>query len=161
MIRVLLVAASIAWPLTLGAALWQRMHHQSPVWASAVYLASSTICHRIPARSFHTAGVQWPVCGRCSGLYLAAPFGALLALVTRRRTSDGRANAKLIGVAAGPAIASMALEHLGVYDIGNVGRALTAVPIGIAVMLVLTGMVDTLRAHGAAAQSSEGRAHLS
>ena len=142
MIRVLLVAASIAWPLLLGAALYQRIHHQNPAWTSAVYLASAIVCHRIPARSFHTAGVQWPVCGRCSGLYFAAPVGALLALVTRRRTRDGRANAGLIGLAAVPAIASIALELLGVSDIGNVGRALTAVPIGVAVMLVLTGMVE-------------------
>jgi uncharacterized membrane protein len=160
-IRVLLVSASIAWPLMLGGALWQRIHRQNPVWTSAVYVASSTVCHRLPARSFHSAGVQWPVCARCSGLYLAAPFGALLALATRRRPMDGRANAVTIGVAAAPALASIALEQLGVYDIGNVGRALTAAPIGIAVMLVLVRVVDMLAKHGAAAQSTEGRADLS
>jgi uncharacterized membrane protein len=162
-IRVLLVSASIAWPLMLGGALWQRIHRQNPVWTSAVYVASSTVCHRLPARSFHSAGVQWPVCARCSGLYLAAPFGALLALATRRRrrTLDGRANATLVGIAAAPAAISLALEWLGVYDIGNVSRFLTAIPIGVAVMLVLVRVVDMLSDHGAVAQSREDRIHLS
>ena len=34
-------------------------------------------CHRIDARSFHVGGLQFPLCDRCSGMYL----GALLALI--------------------------------------------------------------------------------
>ena len=78
MLTKVLVAAAIAWPLVAGGAHWHRASHpeggQGP-WATVVYLAGGRICHQLPERSFHTHGVAWPVCARCSGLYLAAPFG--------------------------------------------------------------------------------------
>ncbi len=36
-----------------------------------------SFCHRIDARSFHIGDIQFPLCARCSGMYL----GALLALI--------------------------------------------------------------------------------
>jgi len=82
MLTRLLVAAAVAWPLVAGAALWHRVTHphDGPGWATVVYLAAAQVCHQRPERSFETDGVAWPVCARCTGLYLAAPFGAFLAL---------------------------------------------------------------------------------
>jgi|SRR5688572_8473888 len=144
MLRAVIVIASVIWPLLLGAALRQRLNGETPMLASVVYMSASTICHRLPERSFHTAGVQWPVCGRCSGLYLGAPLGALLALVVRRRRADSRADVSLIATAAAPALITVALEWMHIYDIGNIGRFLTAVPIGAAVMLVIVTLIDRL-----------------
>src|SRR6185436_19797703 len=91
----LLTAAAIAWPLVAGAALWQRASLSSipaeagrpavsePAWTTLVYAAASRVCHQRPERSFHTHDVAWPVCARCGGLYLSAPFAALVAF--RRR----------------------------------------------------------------------------
>src|SRR5690349_13151093 len=94
MLARLLTTAAIAWPLVAGAALWQRALSSSPseagrpavsepAWASLVYAAAGRVCHQRPERSFHTHDVAWPVCARCTGLYLAAPFAALFAF--RRR----------------------------------------------------------------------------
>jgi uncharacterized membrane protein len=149
LLRTTLIVAAIAWPLVLGTAVWQRVHHHAPIWTSAVYFASATVCHRQPERSFHTSGVQWPVCGRCSGLYLGAAVGGLVALVTRRAWRNQGNAARLLGIAAVPTIITVILEWPRMYDVGNLGRALAAMPVGAAVVLVIAGVVDRLANHGA------------
>ena len=155
MLRTTLIAAAIAWPFVLGGAVWQRVHHRAPLWTSGIYLVSSTICHRKPERSFHTSGVQWPVCGRCSGLYLGGGIGALIALAVRRSRVDRNADARLLILAAVPTLITVALEWPGIYDAGNIGRALAAIPIGAAVLLVIAGVVDRLASHGSGRQSAQ------
>jgi uncharacterized membrane protein len=143
-----LIAVALAWPLLLGGAAWQRAHrHPEPIWTSAVYVVSAIICHRKPERSFHTADVQWPVCGRCSGLYLGAGLGALIAVVLRRR--GGNANhTRLIVLTAIPTVLTVALEWLHLYDVGNLGRAVAGIPTGAAVVLVIASVVDRLASDG-------------
>jgi len=134
----LLAVASVAWPLMLLAAAWPRSEGAPASWRAVVYLAASRVCHQLPERSFHTAGVQWPVCGRCSGLYLAAPVGALAAvLLPGRRRRLGRAALVGLAVAALPTAAALVLEHVARLPVGNVARMVTAVPLGAAVAFVV------------------------
>jgi len=130
-----LVIGSILWPLLLASAAWARIEHSSSGWPSLVYLAASRVCHQRPERSFHTAGVKWPVCGRCSGLYLAAPAGALLGAVVlaRRRYSAVR----LLVIAAIPTAITVALEWPHLAEVTNVQRFVTALPLGAAIAYVL------------------------
>jgi hypothetical protein len=65
-----LVTAAIAGPMLLGAAVVARTVSAGPFWTTVVYSAAGLVCHQRPDRSFFTHGVQWPVCGRCAGLYL-------------------------------------------------------------------------------------------
>jgi uncharacterized membrane protein len=44
------------------------------------YVIGSLVCHQRPERSFHAAGVQYPVCARCTGIYLGAALGVALAV---------------------------------------------------------------------------------
>ena len=155
LLRTALIAAAVAWPLILGGAVWQRVDHRAPVWTSAVYFASSTICHRKPDRSFHTSGVQWPVCGRCSGLYLGGGIGALIALAVRRSRVDRNTDARLLILTAIPTIISVVLEWAGMDDVGNIRRALAAMPLGAAVLLVIAGVVDRLASHGSGRPSAQ------
>lgn len=130
-----LVIGSILWPLLLASAAWARIEHSSSGWPSLVYLAASRVCHQRPERSFHTDGVKWPVCGRCSGLYLAAPAGALLGAVVlaRRRYSAVR----LLIIAAIPTAITVALEWPHLAEVTNVQRFVTALPLGAAIAYVL------------------------
>jgi len=134
--RVLVVAA-IGWPALLGATVWERTSGSHPAWTSLVYAASSRVCHQIPARSFHTDHVQWPVCARCSGLYLAAPFGAVaaIALVGYRRPS--RATLWWLAIAAIPTAFTLVIEWLGIAHPSNPARFVAAWPLGAAVAWVL------------------------
>ena len=134
-----LVVGAFVWPLLLGAAVWTRQGGEPPRWTSPLYLAASTICHQRADRSFARAGVQWPVCGRCSGLYLAAPAGVALA-VTRRRTATGPRG--LLAAAALPTVATLGLEWLQVVPVSNLARALAAAPLGAALAWVLVRVAE-------------------
>jgi hypothetical protein len=87
-------ASAFALALLLGATLWPAAivsaAGASPVptpraWNAAVYFLASRICHQRPERSFHYRDTAWPVCARCTGLYLAAPLGGAVAWLARAR----------------------------------------------------------------------------
>lgn len=96
------------------------------------YLAGGVVCHQRPERSFHAAGVQYPVCARCTGIYLAAPVGVLVMLIggAAGRVSFRRWRGILF-VAILPTLVSIILERLGGPS-DTVSRALAAVPLGAA-----------------------------
>jgi uncharacterized membrane protein len=139
----ILVAASIAWPLVLAAAVWDRAATGGSVWTHVLYVAASRICHQRPERSFHTGGVKWPVCGRCSGLYLAAPVGALAAVSIRRRRRRVKAAAAgrlirhdlvaILLLASLPTAVTLAAEWTGLLPVTTFVRALGALPLGAAI----------------------------
>ncbi|MCA1585463.1 MAG: DUF2085 domain-containing protein [Acidobacteria bacterium] len=56
--------------------------------ATLTYVVGAVICHQRPERSFHTAGIKWPVCSRCTGLYAGAAFALLLWPIVRRVSSS-------------------------------------------------------------------------
>ena len=131
-----LVAAAIGGPLLLGAAVVTRIAGAGPVWTSIVYSAASLVCHQRPDRSFSTSGVQWPVCGRCAGLYLAAPFGAIGARLLRSGSRGERA-VMALAIAGAPTAASWLAEHLAGIPQSNIMRAVLAVPLGTVVAYIL------------------------
>lgn len=131
-----LVIATIAGPLVLGAAVVTRIAGAGPLWTTIVYSAAGLVCHQRPDRSFSTGGVQWPVCGRCAGLYLAAPLGAIAARLLRSGSRGERAAVGL-AIAAAPTAASWLAEHLAGMPQSNVVRAALAVPLGAAVAYIL------------------------
>jgi len=134
----LLVAASIIWPVLLTGGWWARAH-EGPAWLSAgTYLVAGRVCHQKPDRSFHTAGVQWPVCGRCAGLYLAAPAGAFAALAFWRRKPVP--SLTWLAVAAVPTAATVAAEYLGLAPVSSVARAVAALPLGLALAFFLVSV---------------------
>jgi hypothetical protein len=108
--------------------------------------ACSRLCHQRPERSFATAGLTWPVCGRCTGLYLGAALGALAAWAAVRRAPSGafysgrtgpnRARVLLVGAAAPTAI-SWGLEAVGLTAVPTAVRFVAAVPLGAAAAWVV------------------------
>jgi hypothetical protein len=148
----ILVAASIAWPLVMAAGVWDRALTGGSPWTNILYAAASRICHQRPERSFHTAGVKWPVCGRCSGLYLAAPLGALAAVSMRprrRRPGSTRAgswriqntSAMLVALASLPTAVTIVAEWTGLLPVSTLARALAALPLGGAIAFVIVRVV--------------------
>jgi uncharacterized membrane protein len=132
-----LVAAAVAWPVLLGTAVWWRADTGTAGWTRVVYLAASRVCHQRPERSFATDGVQWPVCARCSGLYLAAPVGALVAgFSLRRRRSQARMRWGLVAAAV-PTAVTVGLEWAGLAAPSNLVRAAAALPLGALVAYVI------------------------
>jgi uncharacterized membrane protein len=139
--RAWLVAASLVWVIVLTAAAVLRVNGTAPAVSTGIYLALSRLCHQRPERSFHTANVQWPVCARCSGLYLAAPVGAVIALVRgRRRAWHLR---RLLSLASLPTAVTIALEWTAIAGLSNPVRAGAALPLGAAVAFALVAVAGT------------------
>jgi len=103
----------------------------------AVYAVGGLVCHQRADRSFHTAGVRWPVCARCAGLYGGAGMAALILLVAPRPWRSFAAPTRplivFLIVAALPTAASWGAERLGVIGFSNGARAAFAAPLGIVV----------------------------
>jgi uncharacterized membrane protein len=116
--------------------------------ALAVYAAGHLVCHQRADRSFASCGVQWPVCGRCSGLYVGAAVGAVifgLWRVDRDPASTGAWRRRLLLAAAPTAILWLGEFGLG-FDPGTFLRFLGALPAGAggAAWLVAIGRGDLL-----------------
>lgn len=126
-----LTAAACLWAAVIFAAPYAMASRRPPFMAAAVlvYEGAGLICHQRPERSFHVAGVQLPVCGRCLGLYISGAIGALGAWFASRRFSFARTRAALV-VAAVPTAATVSLEFLGLIEPGNAVRAISALPLG-------------------------------
>jgi uncharacterized membrane protein len=124
-----LAAAAVFWPMLLGVAVWARADDAPSLTAAVVYRATSHICHQRPERSFHTGGAPWPVCGRCAGLYLAAPAGALLALARGRRMRRDR-TLLWLAAASAPTALTLGVEWLEPASVSNTVRLVAALPLG-------------------------------
>jgi uncharacterized membrane protein len=136
-----LVLASVLWPISLGAAVWLRLEGRAPATTAVVYAAGSRICHQRDERSFHTRGARWPVCARCSALYLAAPVGAIAAVAGRRRSTARRgargSSIAWLAVASVPTALTLVLELANLAPMTNAIRAAAAVPLGAMVAFVV------------------------
>ena len=114
----MLLVLSVLWSSTLIAVPYLVSHARGnlPVLRSAqvAYMLGSLVCHQRPERSFHPWDIQVPVCARCEGIYLAAPFGIALVLAARRLGSPRLASRRLwqrvVSLACLPTILTLAWE---------------------------------------------------
>ena len=136
------MVAAILWPMLLAGAAGARIRGDAWWFSGAVYHAGGAVCHQLPSRSFHIHGTQWPVCARCSGLYLAAPVGALAAVLTRRRFHRSR-DLGWLGLASLPTVIAFALEHGGLADVTSFARFAAALPLGAGVAWVIVAVAGS------------------
>ncbi|MEQ1730318.1 MAG: DUF2085 domain-containing protein [Vicinamibacterales bacterium] len=126
--------------------------------AGLVYLAGAVVCHQRPERSFAWAGQAWPVCARCTGIYLGAAAAVLLFVAAGRagarvspavRRGAGPASARLaVGVALVPAGVTLLWEWTTGVTPSNLVRATTGVVIGGTVAWVVMRALRAERALG-------------
>jgi len=101
-----------------------------------IFAVGGVICHQRPERSFFLDGHQFPVCARCTGLYLSAAVGLAgwVAFKTASRwrpvAFDPRLAIRVIAIAAIPTAVSWTTGVTGVWDGSNITRALLAIPLG-------------------------------
>jgi uncharacterized membrane protein len=142
-----LLAASLSWSIAIPAA--PALAPSSAVgaaMAAVTYGIGFLICHQRPERSFHLAGGQLPVCARCTGLYVGGACGVVAWLAWWRRR-DGALLAptsalRALTLASIPTIATVITAAFGWWDPSNIGRAVTALPLGIAAGAVLTAVAS-------------------
>jgi uncharacterized membrane protein len=123
---------AVALPLaSLEAAKTPASHEY--LFAAAVYLIGSLVCHQLPARSFHLWATQMPVCARCTGIYAGAAVAAIVAAAWPRVDDGGTANARLVlAVSALPTAVTLIFEWTTGITPSNALRAVAGVPLGAA-----------------------------
>jgi uncharacterized membrane protein len=142
-----LVLATFGW----NAALLAAPAGEPRALSATVYLAGSLVCHQQPERSFYRDGARLPVCARCLGLYVGAGLGVLGWLLLAgageapKPTASAwlRANVlrrTLVGAAL-PTLITVALAWSGVWDAGNLVRAVSALPLGGVIGAVVAAVV--------------------
>lgn len=128
-----LCAAALGWALVLPLA--PVCIAAAPDVAWVPYAIGRLVCHQQPDRSFVTAGVQWPVCGRCAGLYLSGALGVLGVLAAPRLVKPAMAAAdvwRAVFVAAAlPTLVSWGAERVDWWSFTSETRALLALPLGL------------------------------
>ena len=137
----MIAAAAIAWPLLAAWSVWLRTSGSTSLATIVPYLVGSVLCHQRPERSFETAGVVWPVCARCAGLYLGAAFGG--AWVLARWHRDPQALRSVLAVAALPTAIAFAIEWSGIAPVSNAARAIAGLPLGATIAVALGAVAGT------------------
>lgn len=135
-----LTAAAFLWALILVSA---PTALRSPLFATpaaGMYAASARICHQRVERSFHHAGIQLPVCARCTGIYLSAAAGALGVWLFARPRRAVSARVALL-IAALPTAVTWMLEHVGGVPFSNLTRAVAAIPLGAVAGWLFVGLL--------------------
>jgi uncharacterized membrane protein len=149
----------IAPALALTALAWLALLIVTPLAPSSIatlmYAVGAVICHQLPERSFHLAGVQLPVCARCLGIYAGAAAAASIHVLgvgaadsARWRTLGPRAARRVFVVSALPTLVTVALEWAGVWRGTNITRAIAGVAVGVGGALVVMTAVATLHYSG-------------
>jgi len=151
-----LTTAAVLWTLFIVAAPY-ALAHGPALLALVVYQAGSLICHQQSGRSFHLAGVQLPVCARCTGLYVSAAIGAAAAwLGPYPRATFSNRSRLILAAAAAPTAVTVAAEWAGLAHPSSPARAVAALPLGGYAAWLL---IRALRAESAPLAAEQMRYH--
>ena len=139
-----LAALAVLWPLVQAATVAATIHGSDGVVTAMVHIVGSRVCHQRLDRSFHTSGVQWPVCARCSGLYAGAAVGVWFGFAARvRRWVRGREVAAVLGVAGLPTAVTWVAEWAFSMPVTNLARVVTALPLGAAIGATIVAVASS------------------
>ena len=143
MARALAVMA-LLWPLAQAASVASAIQRHDGMALALVRVVGSRVCHQRPERSFQTAGVQWPVCARCSGLYVGAAVGAWFGFASRLRRWIGRSRmTAFLVLASVPTVVTWIAERGLSLGVTNAARATAAIPLGAAVGAVIVAVASS------------------
>ena len=77
---VIIVAIALTFA-TWGPMLAAAAGFELPGWEAFVHETSTPFCHQYPARSFHAASHVFPLCARCTGMWLGITLGVVVAML--------------------------------------------------------------------------------
>ncbi len=129
-------------------ALWFSI--PSERWGGRLWAVGSSVCHQIPSHSITIAGLQFPICARCAGLYLGSLIG-LLNFATRGKNNGlpKRHFLYLLFVLlmawAGDGINSFISDLINqplLYETSNLSRLATGFGMGLVMSVALTTLFN-------------------
>ena len=119
------------------------------LYTEILHLLGFGLCHQMPERSFIYGGVQFPICARCTGIYVG--IAATLLILFWLYRGAQRAGVPALPFFVGAAFATFAMgfdgfgSYLGFYETTNFVRVLTGIMFGSAMGVVIYSiLVDSL-----------------
>lgn len=94
------------------------------------------ICHKIPERSFFYKGKQFPLCSRCTGIFIGYIIGILLIIMSYIFHFD-IFNPIYIVILLLPMFLDGTIQYFTKYESNNFKRLITGLLGGIAIMLII------------------------
>ncbi|MBX2803478.1 MAG: DUF2085 domain-containing protein [Myxococcales bacterium] len=97
---------------------------------------TGSLCHHDPERTPQLLGAKLAVCARCTGLYVGAALGGLLALVLPTRGAGPGRAARIAGIALAVGFVAALAEALGFLATGNATRVGLGALLGAPIPLI-------------------------
>lgn len=109
------------------------------------FTVGSSVCHQIPSHSYELSGIQFPLCARCSGLYLGSFIGLAYYLTQGRKKALPTKGLSLLLVIfflvwAGDGVNSFITDFLNktiLYETTNTTRLVTGFGMGLVMSTAL------------------------
>ncbi len=91
------------------------------------------VCHRLPERSFLIAGLQLPVCARCTGIFAGVFVAGLILLLFRRGGNKPFGIATVVLLCLGFCAVGFdgVSSYLGIRETNNLIRVITGIMLGV------------------------------
>jgi uncharacterized membrane protein len=113
---------------------------------SVVFATGAAVCHQLPQRSIHLWGRQFPVCARCTGIYMAAALVGLgLMLAGKPGRGERSSRSTRLGMGAAALVANgltLAYEWTTGLAPSNAVRAAAGAALGAVVASLIVYDVD-------------------
>lgn len=109
------------------------------------FLIGSSVCHQIPSHSYHRDNLQFPMCARCSGLYLGSLIGITFFSLRGRKAGIPRKEWLVLlaacfflwGVDGLNSLVSDFVDHPLIYATTNTTRLITGYGMGLVMSTAL------------------------
>jgi len=126
-------------------------------WYEKSFMIGSSVCHQIPSHSYHRDNLQFPMCARCSGLYLGSLIGILyFSLQGRKASTPGKEWLVLLavcfilwGMDGINSLASDFIDHPFLYTTTNATRLITGFGMGLVMSTALMTLFNITAWKGA------------
>ena len=127
-LAIALTSAAVAWTAAVFLVPVQPILRVPPLVRAVVHSVGAVVCHQRPERSFYWNRRRFPVCARCTGLYVSGTLGAVIGWTGLRRVP--RYRRRILALAALPTVVTLGVEWLGLAGLSNLWRAFAALPLG-------------------------------
>jgi len=129
---------------------WSFLSHSPPGTYDKVFSIGSSVCHQIPSHSFSVGSIQFPVCTRCTGLYLGSFIGIVYAFLSGKKIGVPKTKfiillAFLFLLWAGDGLNSLISDFLNkpfLYQTSNLSRLVTGYGMGLVMSTALTTLFN-------------------
>jgi len=129
---------------------WSFLSHSPSGCYGKVFSIGSSVCHQIPSHSFSVRSVQFPVCARCTGLYLGSFIGIVYAFLSGNKIGVPKTKfivflAFLFLLWAGDGLNSLISDFQNkpfLYQTSNLSRLVTGYGMGLVMSTALVTLFN-------------------